>query len=434
MSSARSSALDGNPLGWLSRELAELSGPALGYAFIFLVCVIWVGGSFLVTSLEAQGLSPFLLTYVCNALFVVLLPVYFGRQHYMYGGVRWEELWGGLPTRGVPTSGAHPGPGSGSGPATFRRLRDVDDDDDFEATAATDDDRARRRAHSAVDLHLETLNSAPQSAPHSARRADDPDDAELDAPEGRQRVVDTVRAAAIIAPVWFLAQLAFNYSLAYTSVTSNSILSTSSSVFTFALSVWLVNERYSPERLAAVFAYVLGSALVTLADAGDGSDAGTRTAADARFGDFLTVVAAALYAGYTAGIRYHLPDDPKVSMLLFLGAVGAWNLVGVGAFMVLARAFGFLPDLYANLNWTVFGFAVGKGLFDNVLSDYLWARAVLLTSPTVASVGLSMQIPMAAAVEAMMGRARWMDTATAAGTMLVGCGLVMAGFLGVVYK
>ena len=425
MSSARSSALDGTPLGWLSRELAELSGPALGYAFIFLVCVIWVGGSFLVTSLEEQGLSPFLLTYVCNALFVVLLPVYFGRQHYMYGGVRWEELWGG-----VPTSGAHPGPG----PATFRRLRDVDDDDDFESAAATDDDRARRRAHSAADLHLETLNSAPHSAPHSARRADDPDDAELDAPEGRQRAVDTVRAAARIAPVWFLAQLAFNYSLAYTSVTSNSILSTSSSVFTFALSVWLVNERYSRERLAAVFAYVLGSALVTLADAGDGSDTGTRTAADARFGDFLTVVAAALYAGYTAGIRYHLPDDPKVSMLLFLGAVGAWNLVGVGACAVFARALGFLPDLYANLNWTVFGLAVGKGLLDNVLSDYLWARAVLLTSPTVASVGLSMQIPMAAAAEAMMGRARWMDTATAAGTMLVGCGLVMAGFFGVVYK
>ena len=121
-------------------------------------------------------------------------------------------------------------------------------------------------------------------------------------------------------------------------------------------------------------------------------------------------------------------------MLLFLGAVGAWNLVGVGACMVFARALGFLPDLYANLNWTVFGLAVGKGLLDNVLSDYLWARAVLLTSPTVASVGLSMQIPMAAAVEAMMGRARWMDTATTAGTMLVGCGLVMAGFFGVVYK
>ena len=82
----------------------------------------------------------------------------------------------------------------------------------------------------------------------------------------------------------------------------------------------------------------------------------------------------------------------------------------------------------------VFAWACAKGLFDNVLSDYLWARAVLLTSPTVASVGLSMQIPMAAFVEAAMGRARWADSGASALGMLGGCGLVLAGFLRVVYK
>ena len=112
MSSARSSALDGTPSD--GSRASSRSSPALPWATpsSSSCASSRVGGSFLVTSLEEQGLSPFLLTYVCNALFVVLLPVYFGRQHYMYGGVRWEELWGG-----VPTSGAHPGPG----PATFRR-------------------------------------------------------------------------------------------------------------------------------------------------------------------------------------------------------------------------------------------------------------------------------------------------------------------------
>ena len=33
-----------------------------------------------------------------------------------------------------------------------------------------------------------------------------------------------------------------------------------------------------------------------------------------------------------------------------------------------------------------------KGLFDNVLSDYFWARAVVLTSATVATVGLGLTI------------------------------------------
>lgn len=37
------------------------------------------------------------------------------------------------------------------------------------------------------------------------------------------------------------------------------------------------------------------------------------------------------------------------------------------------------------------GLLVLKGLLDNVLSDYLWARAVLLTSPTVATCGTTIQ-------------------------------------------
>ena len=75
-----------------------------------------------------------------------------------------------------------------------------------------------------------------------------------------------------------------------------------------------------------------------------------------------------------------------------------------------------------------------KGLADNVLSDYLWARAVLLTSPTIASVGLSMQIPMAAGAEVALGRARWTRSGASAGMMLGGCALVVSGFLGVVFK
>jgi solute carrier family 35 protein F5 len=43
----------------------------------------------------------------------------------------------------------------------------------------------------------------------------------------------------------------------------------------------------------------------------------------------------------------------------------------------------------------VFGFVMLNALFDDVIADYLWARSVLLTSPTVATVGLSMTIPMA---------------------------------------
>ena len=67
-----------------------------------------------------------------------------------------------------------------------------------------------------------------------------------------------------------------------------------------------------------------------------------------------------------------LPDDSKVSMLLFLGALGLANLVGVGIIMAVGYGGGLLPELFSNVTWTVFAFAVLKGLVDNVFSDYLW--------------------------------------------------------------
>ena len=445
------------PATWLARELAALTGPALGYAFILLVCVIWVGGSFLVESLEADGLSPLLLTYVCNALFVVLLPVYVARQ--IHGGglaVVGERAPPPSERRGLEleTRALHPDD------APPERERDDD------AEALLEGDRAvgaRRRspneASSADDASsLLVKDPSSSSSPSSgggggvflggsrARAGDRGDRGDhslasrmgLDSAEGRARARATVRAAFLIAPLWFLAQLAFNQSLALTSVTSNSILSTSSALFTFGLSVWLVGERYSRERLAAVVCYMIGAGVVAWADApGAGSSGASASASDASssadassssdaassfastsggpsgstaypdagLGDFLTVLAAAMYAGYTAGIRYSLPDDPEVSMLLFLGALGLANLVGVGAILFVLWSVGLLPSLFAHATRARLTLAALKGLLDNVLSDYLWARAVLLTSPTTASVGLSLQIPMAAFAEWVRGGA-----------------------------
>ena len=53
---------------------------SLGILFIFLVAVTWVLASFLVQEVEAEGLSPFALTYIANSLFIIYLPVYFVTQ------------------------------------------------------------------------------------------------------------------------------------------------------------------------------------------------------------------------------------------------------------------------------------------------------------------------------------------------------------------
>ena len=63
-------------------------------------------------------------------------------------------------------------------------------------------------------------------------------------------------------------------------------------------------------------------------------------------------------------------------------------------------------------------------MIDNVLSDYLWAKAVLLTTTTVATAGLTIQVPLAALVDSVTGNApHTMD--------YVGAAAVLVGFVGI---
>lgn len=63
------------------------------------------------------------------------------------------------------------------------------------------------------------------------------------------------------------------------------------------------------------------------------------------------------------------------------------------------------------------------------LSDYLWAHAVLLLGPTIATLGLSVQIPVAAVVEAIIGHPKWLSTGASIAMTLSGTGLIMLGFV-----
>lgn len=59
-----------------------------------------------------------------------------------------------------------------------------------------------------------------------------------------------------------------------------------------------------------------------------------------------------------------------------------------------------------------------------MLSDYLWAKAVLLTTTTVATAGLTIQVPLAAIVDSITGNApHLMD--------YLGAVAVMIGFVGI---
>ena len=65
-----------------------------------------------------------------------------------------------------------------------------------------------------------------------------------------------------------------------------------------------------------------------------------------------------------------------------------------------------------------------NGICDDVIADYFWARAVVLTSPTVATIGMSITIPLAMISDSLLGKEQ-PSALSACGALLVVFGFVV---------
>ena len=408
----------------------------LGLFLIFLVALIWTGSSVLVQYIF-DGLdfhAPLFLTYVCTSLFAVQLP-----------------LWHAAARLGL----AAPLPWRGEGDA-YASLSDVVVP--VAAAAAVRRGGGQQGAEAVEPAHGCGVVGKP---PRMARRG-------------------VARIGLLVFPLWFLANYAYNASLSLTSVTSSTgaymrlcgvapprprvplasppppplaprpltrpplrplarhpplltlVISTTSSIFTFGFATRLGAERFSVPVLLGVCCAFGGTVMTAVADqvdqgggggsddGGGGGDQSTETA----WGDAVALFGAAMYGLYTVAIRRFVPDDGSVSLSLFFGYMGLSNMLLLWP-LVLAFSAARLEPLGA-VTPEIMGWLVVKGLCDNVLSDYLWARAVVLTSPTVATVGLGLTVPLAIVADALAGK---LARGASLAYQIVGAAMVVVGFV-----
>jgi solute carrier family 35 protein F5 len=108
-------------------------------------------------------------------------------------------------------------------------------------------------------------------------------------------------------------------------------------------------------------------------------------------GDIICLFAAVFYGMYTTAIHQHLPSVDKTS--LFFGYLGTIGFLCCTPVVLILNATKIEDLSLVSLRALVL--IAAKGLFDNVLSDGLWAVAMKWTSPTVATLGLALTIPFA---------------------------------------
>mmetsp|Transcript_29502 Transcript_29502/g.83211 ORF Transcript_29502/g.83211 Transcript_29502/m.83211 type:complete len:376 (+) Transcript_29502:187-1314(+) len=336
-----------------------------GLTFVLITSFIWVLASFIVQDID-KDLGALPLTYIANSLFTVYLPV--------FAVCLWWQA-----RRGQREPPRSPAP----------------------ATATPEDpDQAEEASRLLVE--------------EPAR-----------APAPTYKTYQTLRAAVVVAPLWFLAQFTFNQSLSMTSVSSNTVISSASPIFTFMGSVFFLREEYTSLKLASVTLCMAGTICVGIADQSSSERQGV-------WGDLLSLLSTVFYASYTLAIKHFLPNDEALGMSQFFGFMGCVIMVALGPVLLLLQLSGELHMHKAK--GSTYGWAVTKGLLDNVLTDYLWARAVVLVGPTIATLGLSVQVPLAMTIDLLIGRSTMFATPRAAVFNLLGSALVLAGFVGINLK
>jgi solute carrier family 35 protein F5 len=108
-------------------------------------------------------------------------------------------------------------------------------------------------------------------------------------------------------------------------------------------------------------------------------------------GDLLALCGAVFYGCYTTLLKVKIGDESRIDMPLFFGFVGAFNVLLLWPAFPILHFLGlekfelpFSPSLWIMVLINAF-----VGTF---LSDYLWLLAMLMTSPLVVTLGISLTV------------------------------------------
>lgn len=182
----------------------------LGLIYLFAVATIWIAASFVVQSVVDAGVSPFLITFICNSLFVVYLPLFeigryledaYGsllfwrnkRSHLMELAESEKAVLLGQDASGVKSDASE------SSKLVVGEEGCIEDGHGIESGLEN------------VELEIGgSVNGNGEASGVCSKGLDD---------KGRWKRMRVAKVSLLICPFWFLAQLTFNVSLKYTTVT-----------------------------------------------------------------------------------------------------------------------------------------------------------------------------------------------------------------------
>lgn len=259
-------------------------------------------------------------------------------------------------------------------------------------------------------------------------------------------IAPTARLSLTFCFLWFGANYFAMSCLQHTTVASATILTSTASFWTLLIGALTGTEIFTWRKLLGVLGSLVGIILISQVDlAAPSADSETgglllrlvkkslsvraedtfpdKSSSEIALGDALALLSAIIYGVYTVTLKKTtmkaLPRS--LNMPLFFGLVGVFNLI---------LLFPMFPVLhYTKLErfqlppsrriWTI----LLVNSVSSLLSDICWAYAMVLTSPLVVTVGLSLTIPLSLVGEMVLqghyeGWVYWLGAAVVVGSFL----------------
>ncbi|CAM9419899.1 unnamed protein product [Pylaiella littoralis] len=364
-------------------EKKSKRGWLLGIVFIVLVSVLWAAGSIIVQFVadDIGYNQPFVFAYIGSGVMTLFVPSYLGLSllGLAHNPPFREEAVGGEPDNdGV----------------VYSELEASDEDDGAALQEQTSEGAVKNQLLGDPPLFTDGDSSYAVDGPGrrsrevlTARNVVVADSTPVRPPMKSHLFM--LKISVSLSVVWYFTQWCYTASLGYTSVTSSTIISNSAALFAYLFNVAAGTERFTKMKTAGVAMALLGATLVGLGDNGDDN-----ASKESLWGDAAALTSAVGYGVYSTILTVKSPSDDEVSMSLVLGYMGIVNVLIFLPFLVVLALMPGVRVLHG-LTLHIVQLIAVKAVMDNLFSELLWARAILLTTPTVATVGCSLTIPVA---------------------------------------